>query len=46
MGRIQPTGKRAVWTGIDILEIDGGQIVARWSERNLLGLLQQLGVIT
>ena len=45
MGGIPPTGKRATWTGIDVLQFDAGRIVARWSERNLLGLMQQLGVI-
>ena len=45
MGNIQPTGKQAAWTGIDILEVAGGKITARWSERNLLGLMQQLGVV-
>jgi predicted ester cyclase len=45
MGNIQPTGKQAKWTGIDILHFETGRIVARWSERNLLGLMQQLGVI-
>lgn len=44
MGDIQPTGRQAKWTGIDILEIEGGKIVGRWSERDLLGLMQQLGV--
>jgi len=45
MGDIPPTGKRATWTGIDVLQFEAGRIVARWSERNLLGLMQQLGVI-
>jgi steroid delta-isomerase-like uncharacterized protein len=46
MGSIRPTGKRAAWTGIDLLQMEGGKIVARWSERNLLGLMQQLGVVS
>jgi predicted ester cyclase len=44
MGDIQPTGKQAKWTGIDILEVEGGKIAGRWSQRDLLGLMQQLGV--
>ena len=43
LGHIQPTGKQAEWTGIDILEMSEGKIVARWSERDLFGLVNQLG---
>ena len=45
MGNIAPTGKQATWTGIDILQFADGKIIGRWSERNLLGLMRQLGVI-
>jgi len=45
MGSIEPTGKAARWSGIDIVEIAEGKIAARWSERDLLGLMQQLGVV-
>lgn len=45
MGRIAPTGKSVTWTGIDIFQIADGQIVGRWNQRDLLGLLQQLGAI-
>ncbi|HEY5615288.1 MAG TPA: ester cyclase [Bacteroidota bacterium] len=45
MGTIQPTGKRATWTGIDILIVKNGQIAERWSQRDLLGLVRQLGVV-
>ena len=45
MGDIAPTGKHVAWKGIDIFQIAGGQIVGRWNHRDLLGLLQQLGVI-
>lgn len=45
MGNIAPTGVSATWTGIDILQIKEGRIAARWSERDLLGLLRQLGVV-
>lgn len=39
---IEPTAKHVKWTGIDILEVKDGKIVARWSERDLLGLVNQL----
>ncbi len=39
---IQPTGKLAEWTGIDIFEVRQGRIVERWSERDLLGLVAKL----
>lgn len=45
MGQILPTGKRAQWVGIDILRIAGGKVVERWNQRDLLGLMQQLGAI-
>lgn len=45
LGNIAPTGRRATWTGIDILQLEGGKLIGRWSERNLLGLMRQLGVI-
>jgi predicted ester cyclase len=45
MGSINPTGKKAKWTGIDIVQIAEGKIAARWTERDLLGLMQQLGVV-
>ncbi|MBE0429662.1 MAG: ester cyclase [Thermoleophilia bacterium] len=45
MGEIQPTGKAASWTGIDILKIENGKIKDRWSERNLLSMMEQIGAI-
>lgn len=45
MGEIQPTGKPAKWTGIDILRIENGKIRDRWSERNLLSMMKQIGAI-
>lgn len=42
---LPPTGKRVVYTGIDIFRISGGKIVERWGEVDMLGLLQQLGVV-
>ena len=42
---IAPTGKRVVYTGIDIIRIADGKIVEQWTEIDALGLLRQLGVI-
>ena len=45
MGTIPPSNKKATWTGIDILEIKGDKITGRWSERNLLSMMMQIGAI-
>jgi len=45
MGTIPPSGKHAVWSGMDFLKISEGKIVERWSVRDLLGLMQQIGAI-
>jgi steroid delta-isomerase-like uncharacterized protein len=42
---IPPTGKQATWTGITIYRIADGNIVEAWWIKDVLGLLQQLGVI-
>lgn len=42
---IPPTGKKASWTGISIYRFAGGKIMEAWWSKDLLGLLQQLGVI-
>ena len=41
---IPPTGKPVTITGISILRIAGGKIVEEWTEDDILGVLQQLGV--
>jgi steroid delta-isomerase-like uncharacterized protein len=42
---IQPTGRAAVVTGITIQRIgDAGRIVEGWTNWDMLGMLQQLGV--
>ena len=38
-----PTSAQATWTGIDILHISNGVITERWSERDFLNMLLQLG---
>jgi steroid delta-isomerase-like uncharacterized protein len=46
MGGILPTGKQVNYTGIDIFQIANGKIAGRWNQRDLLGLMQQLGVVS
>ena len=43
---IQATGKHATWTATAIYQIADGQIAQRWENRDDLGLLRQLGVIS
>ncbi len=42
---IPPTNREFTATAITILRIAGGKIVERWVEIDMLGCLQQLGVI-
>jgi predicted ester cyclase len=42
---IPPTGKEATVTGTDIYRIVDGQFVEQWVEADMLGLMQQLGVV-
>jgi steroid delta-isomerase-like uncharacterized protein len=42
---IPPTGKRVEVTGIDIFRFAEGKMAEHWSEFDMLGLLQQLGVV-
>ena len=37
------TGGQATWSGMDIIHISTGKIVERWSERDFLHMLVQLG---
>ena len=37
------TGKEAAWSGMDIIHISNGMIRERWSERDFLDMLRQLG---
>jgi steroid delta-isomerase-like uncharacterized protein len=45
MGNIPPSGKHAVWTGIDILKIEYGVITERWSQRDIYGMMKQIGAV-
>lgn len=40
---IAPTGRVIREHGIDIFQVEGGQIVAHWVELDLLGILRQMG---
>ncbi len=40
-----PTGKSATVTGVDIGRYQGGKVVESWGSYDMLGLLQQLGVV-
>jgi steroid delta-isomerase-like uncharacterized protein len=42
---VAPTGKPLLLTGIDILRIANGKIVERWSEYDMLSVLEALGAI-
>jgi predicted ester cyclase len=42
---ISPTGKEAIFTSIDIYRMVDGKVMEQWTEADLLGLLQQLGVV-
>jgi len=39
------TGKSITITGIEIFRIENGKIAELWGEANLLGLMQQLGIL-
>jgi len=39
------TGKSITMTGIEIFRIEKGKIAELWGEANLLGLMQQLGIL-
>ena len=42
---LSPTGKPITMTGIEIFLIENGKIVELWGEANMLGLMQQLGIV-
>ena len=42
---IAPTGNRATATGITIDRISGGKVVETWTNFDVMGMMQQLGVI-
>ncbi|MFA5347819.1 MAG: ester cyclase [Methanoregula sp.] len=42
---LPPTGKGITMTGIEIFRIHNGKIAELWGEANLMGLMQQLGML-
>jgi len=42
---LPPTGKPITMTGIEIFRIENGKIAELWGEANLIGLMQQLGIL-
>ncbi|MGD1004625.1 MAG: ester cyclase [Methanoregulaceae archaeon] len=42
---LPPTGKPITMTGIEIFRIQEGKIAELWGEANLMGLMQQLGIL-
>jgi steroid delta-isomerase-like uncharacterized protein len=42
---VPPTGKAITMTGIEIFRIKDGKIAELWGEANLMGLMQQLGIL-
>ena len=44
-GSISPTGKQVAVSTIDIVRIEGGKIAEEWGIDDMLGMLQQLGVV-
>jgi steroid delta-isomerase-like uncharacterized protein len=43
---IPPTGKQVMVSGMDINRITSGKIAERWAVFDMLGMMQQLGVIS
>ena len=43
---VDPTGKRITIGGITIYRIASGQIIEAWEQLDMLGMWQQLGVVT
>lgn len=42
---IPPTGKPVTVTGINLYRVVNGKIVEEWWQEDILGLMQQLGVL-
>ena len=39
---MEPSGRRAEWTEIGVLEIENGKIIRSWYEVDMLSMMQQL----
>ena len=42
-GSLEPTGKRATFSGVNIIRFAGGKVVEIWNHRDDLGLMTQVG---
>lgn len=42
-GDVQPTGRRATFSGVNIFRFGDGKVVELWNHRDDLGLMQQVG---
>ena len=42
---LPPTGKPITMTGMEIFRLENGKIAELWGEANLIGLMQQLGIL-
>ena len=42
---VPPTDKPIIMTGMEIFRLENGKIIELWGEANLLGLMQQLGIL-
>ena len=42
---IPPTGKQVTVTGVNIGRVANGRIVEEWGEFDMMGMMQQLGVV-
>jgi steroid delta-isomerase-like uncharacterized protein len=42
---LSPTDRPIVMTGIEIFRLEDGKIAELWGEANLIGLMQQLGIL-
>jgi steroid delta-isomerase-like uncharacterized protein len=40
-----PTGKKVAWSGCVVSRMAGGKIIESWNYADMLGLMQQLGII-
>lgn len=42
---VRPTGKHVTWTFIDIWRIEDGKLAEHWVEADMMGVMQQLGMV-
>jgi steroid delta-isomerase-like uncharacterized protein len=43
-GDVEPTGRRATFSGVNIFRFEAGKVAEIWNHRDDLGLMEQLGV--